>query len=149
MKGYLLDTHALMWAINEPSRLGGRAVEVLRDRGNLVVVSAASAWELHTKNRIGKLPGAGPWLDALEGHVRRLGAEFLPIEWSHARLSGQLEWSRRGGRGDLGRLASSRGSSTLSGTLHPGWEALRSRQGAVCASGDGNPVPQCAGCPCR
>ena len=67
MKGYLLDTHALMWAINEPSRLGGRAVEVLRDRGNLVVVSAASAWELHTKNRIGKLPGAGPWLDALEG----------------------------------------------------------------------------------
>ena len=42
MKGYLLDTHALMWAINEPSRLGGRAVEVLRDRGNLVVVSAAS-----------------------------------------------------------------------------------------------------------
>ena len=74
MKGYLLDTHALMWAINEPSRLGGRAVEVLRDRGN---------------------PGAGPWLDALEGHVRRLGAEFLPIEWSHARLSGQLEWSHR------------------------------------------------------
>ena len=83
MKGYLLDTHALMWAINEPARLGGKAVEVLRDRGNLVVVSAASAWELHTKNRIGKLPGAGPWLDALEGHVRRLGAEFLPIEWSH------------------------------------------------------------------
>jgi len=95
MKGYLLDTHALMWAINEPSRLGGKAVEVLRDRGNLLVVSAASAWELHTKNRIGKLPGAGPWLDAFEGHVRRLGAEFLPIEWSHARLSGQLEWSHR------------------------------------------------------
>lgn len=95
MRGYLLDTHALMWAINEPARLGGRAVEVLRDRGNLVVVSAASAWELHTKNRIGKLPGAGPWLDALEGHVRRLGAEFLPIEWSHARLSGQIEWSHR------------------------------------------------------
>lgn len=40
MKGYLLDTHALMWAINEPARLGGKAVEVLRDRGNLVVVSA-------------------------------------------------------------------------------------------------------------
>ena len=70
MKGYLLDTHALMWAINEPSRLGGRAVEVLRDRGNLVVVSAASAWELHTKNRIGKLPGAGPWLDGLLGVFR-------------------------------------------------------------------------------
>ena len=95
MSGYLLDTHALMWAINEPSRLGDVAAEVLRDRGSLLVVSAASAWELYTKHRIGKLPGAGPWLEALEGHVRRLGAELLPIEWSHARLSGRLEWSHR------------------------------------------------------
>ena len=95
MSGYLLDTHALMWAINEPSRLGDGAAEVLRDRGSLLVVSAASAWELYTKHRIGKLPGAGPWLEVLEGHVRRLGAEFLPIEWAHARLSGQLEWAHR------------------------------------------------------
>ena len=95
MNGYLLDTHTLMWAINEPSRLGERASEVLRDRRNLVVVSAACAWELYTKHRIGKLPGAGPWLEVLEGHVRRLGAEFLPIEWAHARLSGQLEWAHR------------------------------------------------------
>lgn len=95
MKGYLLDTHTLMWAINDPSRLGGRAADVLRDRDSLLVVSAASAWELYTKHRIGRLPGAGPWLETLEGHVRRLGAEVLPIEWSHARLSGQLEWSHR------------------------------------------------------
>ena len=69
--------------------------EVLRDRASLLVVSAASAWELFAKYRIGRLPGAGPWLEALEGHVRRLGAEFLPVEWSHARLSGRLEWSHR------------------------------------------------------
>ena len=80
MSGYLLDTHALMWAINEPSRLGDGAAEVLRDRGSLLVVSAASAWELYAKYRIGRLPGAGPWLEALEGHVRRLGAEFLPVD---------------------------------------------------------------------
>ena len=57
MNGYLLDTRALIWAINEPSRLGDRAAEVLRDRGNLLVVSAASAWEMYTKHRIGKLSG--------------------------------------------------------------------------------------------
>ena len=95
MSGYLLDTHALMWAINEPFRLGSDAVRVLSARENRVVVSAASAWELFTKHRIGKLPGAGPWLDALEDHVVRLGADILPIEWHHARLSGQLEWGHR------------------------------------------------------
>lgn len=95
MNGYLLDTHALVWAVNEPSRLGEGALDVVRDRANRLVVSAASAWELFTKHRIGKLPGAGPWLDVLEDHVARLGAEMLPITWHHARLSGRIEWSHR------------------------------------------------------
>ncbi|WP_365985060.1 PIN domain-containing protein [uncultured Actinomyces sp.] len=56
MNGYLLDTHALIWAINEPSRLGDRAAEVLRDRGNLLVVSAASAWEMYTSIVLGSCP---------------------------------------------------------------------------------------------
>ena len=56
MKGYLLDTHALMWAINEPSRLGDGAAEVLRDRASLLVVSAASAWEMYTSIVLGSCP---------------------------------------------------------------------------------------------
>jgi len=95
VNGYLLDTHALVWAVNEPARLGGEALEVARDRANRLVVSAASAWELFAKHRIGKLPGAGPWLDVLEDHVARLGAEMLPITWHHARLGGRLEWAHR------------------------------------------------------
>ena len=47
----------------------------------------------------------------------------------------RLVRSRHGGRGDLGRLASSRGSSTLSGTLHPGWGALRSSRGCLRVEG--------------
>ena len=78
MNGCPLDAHALMRAINEPSRLGVGAVEVLRARESRLAVSTASAWELFTKHRIGKLPGAGPWLDALEGHVARLGAAAAP-----------------------------------------------------------------------
>ena len=50
MNGYLLDTHALMWAINEPSRLGAGAAGVLRARESRLVVSTASAWELFTKH---------------------------------------------------------------------------------------------------
>ena len=78
MNGCPLDAHALMRAINEPSRLGVGAVEVLRARESRLAVSTASAWELFTKHRIGKLPGAGPWLDALEDHVARLGAAGAP-----------------------------------------------------------------------
>ncbi|RAX19006.1 MULTISPECIES: type II toxin-antitoxin system VapC family toxin [unclassified Actinomyces] len=95
MSDYLLDTHALLWAINEPDRLGPGAAQALRLLENHLLVSAASAWELSTKFRIGKLPGAGPWLEALDGHMSRLGAEVLPISWKHARLSGQLEWTHR------------------------------------------------------
>jgi len=80
VSGYLLDTHALMWAINEPSLLGSDTVRVLSARENRVVVSATSVWELFTKYRIGKLPGAGSRLDALEDHLARLGADILPIE---------------------------------------------------------------------
>lgn len=58
----------------------------------------------------------------------------------------RLVRSRRGGRGDLGRLASSRGSSTLSGTLHRSWGHSVPGK-AVCALGDGNPVPGAQGVP--
>ena len=68
--------------------------EVLRDRASLLVVSAASAWELYAKYRIGRLPGAGPWLEALEGHVRRLGAEFLPVDGGLLRVRVQDSHSR-------------------------------------------------------
>ena len=58
----------------------------------------------------------------------------------------RLVRSRHGGRGDLGRLASSRGSSTLSGTLHRDWGHSVPGK-AVCALGDGNPVPSAQGVP--
>jgi len=47
----------------------------------------------------------------------------------------RLVRSRRGGRGDLGRLASSRGSSTLSGTLHRGWGHSVPGRGCLCVGG--------------
>lgn len=59
----------------------------------------------------------------------------------------RLVRSRRGGRGDLGRLASSRGSSTLSGTLHRGLGALRSRQGLFVRRGTEILSPSARGVP--
>ena len=49
----LLDTHTLIWAIADPSRLSTRAREAILEDSNELVVSAGSAWEIATKHRIG------------------------------------------------------------------------------------------------
>ncbi|MGA2539373.1 MAG: type II toxin-antitoxin system VapC family toxin, partial [Terracidiphilus sp.] len=54
----LLDTCAVIWATLSPSDLSERAREIVADEGNVILVSAASAWEIATKIRNGKLPGA-------------------------------------------------------------------------------------------
>jgi PIN domain nuclease of toxin-antitoxin system len=54
----LLDTCALIWSTMSPSALSRQAREMIADEGNVILVSAASAWEIATKVRLGKLPGA-------------------------------------------------------------------------------------------
>lgn len=92
---YLLDTHALLWALTEPARLGQRAREVIADPESRLVVSAASAWEIATKHRLGKLPQADVLLGAFSKHLDRLGVTRLPVTEDHALLAGRLEWEHR------------------------------------------------------
>jgi PIN domain nuclease of toxin-antitoxin system len=54
----LLDTCTLIWATLSPSTLSRQAQQIIADESNEIVVSAASAWEIATKVRIGKLPEA-------------------------------------------------------------------------------------------
>src|SRR5207245_9348839 len=54
----LLDTHALLWWLDGDRRLPVRVRRLMTNRANVVFVSAASAWEITTKARLGKLPGA-------------------------------------------------------------------------------------------
>lgn len=57
----LLDTHAFLWWVADSSRLSVRAHGLIAELDNAVLVSAASAWEVATKHRIGKLPEADDW----------------------------------------------------------------------------------------
>ena len=91
----LLDTHAVIWAVNEPARLGEAARELIEDTSNELLVSAASAWELATKHRLGRLPGAAGLLASYESDLRRLGATQLSITTAHALLAGDLDWDHR------------------------------------------------------
>ncbi len=54
----LLDTHALLWATLSPDSLSKKAAGIIADESNVILVSAASAWEIATKVRLGRLPGA-------------------------------------------------------------------------------------------
>lgn len=53
---YLLDTHALLWWMTDDPQLSSRARKLIADERNNILVSAASAWEIATKHRLGRLP---------------------------------------------------------------------------------------------
>ena len=67
----LLDTHVLLWATLAPGSLSKRASKIIANRVNRILESAASAWEIATKVRFGRLPGAErlerDFLDVIEG----------------------------------------------------------------------------------
>ena len=54
----LLDTHALVWWLVDPSRLSIAAHRGISDQDNEIVVSAAAVWEIATKYWLGRLPEA-------------------------------------------------------------------------------------------
>lgn len=91
----LLDTSVVLWALLEPGKLSARAEEMLSDRSNDLLVSAASAWEISTKYRLGKLPDAGLVVANYEEHLVTLGASEVSISSSHALLAGAFEVDHR------------------------------------------------------
>lgn len=91
----LLDTHALLWWLDGDRRLSPKARSALADDSNTVLVSAASAWEIATKVRIGKLPGAVDVAADVAGIVRGQGFEALEITLVHAQRAGGLPGTHR------------------------------------------------------
>ena len=86
----LLDTHALIWWLAGDEKLGRRAREAISDEANLVAVSAASAMEVATKFRIGKLPDAALLAQDFEAIIASQGFTELGISVRHARLAGEM-----------------------------------------------------------
>ena len=56
-----------------------------------VYVSAASAWEIATKNRLGKLPGMESYLDSFESRLAVAGFIGMVMTIQHGILAGRLE----------------------------------------------------------
>ena len=86
----LLDTHALLWWVTDDRRLSQAARRAIADDGNDVLVSAASAWEIATKHRIGKFPEAESLAGNIVGVVADQGFEALSVTVEDAARAGVL-----------------------------------------------------------
>ena len=91
----LLDTHSLVWWLAGNEALSRRAREAIADEDNAVAVSAASAMEVATKFRIGKLPDAALLAQDFEAVVAEQGFDELAISVHHARLAGGMNISHK------------------------------------------------------
>jgi len=91
----LLDTHTLLWSFNGSPSLSPRARAIIEDGSNEMLVSAASAWEIATKVRLGKLPDGEELVSDLAGYLAQLGFDALPISLDHAVRAGQLAGAHR------------------------------------------------------
>ncbi len=91
----LLDTHAFLWWLAGDEALSSAARAAIADDANGVFVSAASAWEIATNYRIGKLPGVAAVVADLDGAIADQGFVALPIGVRHGQAAGALPGPHR------------------------------------------------------
>lgn len=91
----LLDTHALLWWLSDDDALPASAKKVISDKRNQILVSSASAWEITTKFRLGRLPAAVTLVHDFAGYLRGERFEVLPVSLEHGVRAGLLPGPHR------------------------------------------------------
>lgn len=92
----LLDTHAFLWWVFADPKLSRAARTAINDEAqNSVFVSAASAWEIATKYRIGKLSDARVVAEDVSGAIAAEGFNPLAVSVLHAERAGSLAGQHR------------------------------------------------------
>jgi PIN domain nuclease of toxin-antitoxin system len=87
----LLDTHVLLWWLDDPTLLSPIAQAVIAEPKNEVLVSAAVCWEIAIKRGLGKLMAPAD----LRGVIRVCGFTELPITPEHALATEMLPMHHR------------------------------------------------------
>ncbi|HLO05097.1 MAG TPA: type II toxin-antitoxin system VapC family toxin [Terriglobales bacterium] len=86
----LLDTHALLWWLSGDTSLPHSAKKLIGSRNSQVLVSAASAWEIATKVRLGRLDVPADLAKDFGGYMARERFESLSISTEHGIRAGSL-----------------------------------------------------------
>lgn len=87
----LLDTHIVLWWLDDEPRLSAAARRAISDPSNQVLLSAVVVWEIRIKEAIGKLALPENFTSALEEE------DFLhlPITTKHAHALAKLPMLHR------------------------------------------------------
>lgn len=91
----LLDTHAFLWWLDGDTRLPVKVRRLVAEERNTIFVSAASAWEISTKFRLGRLPAAADVAADIAGCIASQGFSPLEITVPHAQRAGGLPGTHR------------------------------------------------------
>jgi PIN domain nuclease of toxin-antitoxin system len=75
----LLDSHTLIWAVDDPSCLGTQATTELKDSTNELFLSVGSIWEIAIKVGLNKLSLSLPFDKWMALAIADLGLIVLPI----------------------------------------------------------------------
>lgn len=86
----LIDTHVLLWWLEDDAQLSRRARLVISGQSERILVSTASAWECAVKVPTGKLPQAAPVLANFRSILHREGFHLLNISLEHVLAAGAL-----------------------------------------------------------
>jgi len=86
----LLDTHTLIWALDNPSKLSGPATVALQDPTNDLLLSAATVWELAIKTGQKKLTLSLPYRQWMDKAIADLGLSILPVTVVYAERQANL-----------------------------------------------------------
>lgn len=89
----LLDTHAFVWWLAGDTRLPRRVRETIDADATETYVSAASAWEITTKYRLGKLNDAAIVAADVRAAISSQSFHELAVTVAHAERAGALAWS--------------------------------------------------------
>jgi PIN domain nuclease of toxin-antitoxin system len=91
----LLDTHTLLWAVDDPAQLGPQAVAELQDLANDLLLSAGSIWELAIKVGSKKLNLSLPYRQWILQAISDLGLTILAISVEHVSVQTELLFHHR------------------------------------------------------
>ncbi len=80
----LIDTHILIWAVDDSAKLSASAVSALQDPWNDLLISAATAWEIAIKSGLKKLSLSLPFRDWMNQAMADLDLALLPITVEYA-----------------------------------------------------------------
>ncbi|HZS62261.1 MAG TPA: type II toxin-antitoxin system VapC family toxin [Gemmatimonadaceae bacterium] len=90
-----MDTHTFLWWLDGDRRLTKKPRGIIADATTVVFVSAATAWEITKKHRLGKLPGAAAVAADVIACVRSQGFTPLAITLDHGQRAGMLPGPHR------------------------------------------------------